>query len=57
MSTESLPPAGPSAGAGGPVDEEGLSEVQLRELYDDEEIERFLHLFSTVSPYPARKQE
>ena len=30
-------------------DEEGLSEVQLRELYDDEEIDRFLHLFSTVS--------
>ena len=39
------------------MDEEGLSEVQLRELYDDEEIERFLHLFSTVSPYPARKPE
>ena len=30
-------------------DEEELSEVQLRELYDDEEIDRFLHLFSTVS--------
>ena len=30
-------------------DEEGLSEVQLRELYDDEEIDRFLHLFSSVS--------
>ncbi|KAI0655105.1 hypothetical protein C8Q70DRAFT_924356 [Cubamyces menziesii] len=28
-------------------DEEELSEVQLRELYDDEEIDRFLHLFST----------
>ncbi|KZT65162.1 hypothetical protein DAEQUDRAFT_731786 [Daedalea quercina L-15889] len=27
-------------------DEEELSEVQLRELYDDEEIERFLRLFS-----------
>ncbi|KAH9944357.1 uncharacterized protein BXZ73DRAFT_87271 [Epithele typhae] len=27
--------------------EEELSEVQLRGLYDDEEIERFLHLFST----------
>ncbi|OBZ78941.1 hypothetical protein A0H81_01105 [Grifola frondosa] len=26
--------------------EEELSEVQLRELYDDEEIDRFLHLFS-----------
>ena len=30
-------------------EEEGLSEVQLRELYDDEEIERFLRLFSAVS--------
>lgn len=30
-------------------DEEALSEIQLRELYDDEEIDRFLHLFSTVS--------
>ncbi|KAI0825106.1 hypothetical protein BC628DRAFT_1419471 [Trametes gibbosa] len=29
-----------------PEKEEELSEVQLRELYDDEEIERFLHLFS-----------
>ncbi|KAL4243508.1 GRAM domain-containing protein 4 [Abortiporus biennis] len=29
-----------------PVVEEELSEVQLRELYDDEEINRFLHLFS-----------
>ncbi|KAH9849733.1 hypothetical protein C2E23DRAFT_838267 [Lenzites betulinus] len=29
-----------------PATEEELSEVQLRELYDDEEIERFLHLFS-----------
>ncbi|KAI0335244.1 hypothetical protein GY45DRAFT_1317167 [Cubamyces sp. BRFM 1775] len=28
-------------------DEEELTEVQLRELYDDEEIDRFLHLFST----------
>ncbi|KDQ63557.1 hypothetical protein JAAARDRAFT_202983 [Jaapia argillacea MUCL 33604] len=27
--------------------EEELSEEQLRELYDDEEIERFLHIFST----------
>ncbi|CDO71588.1 hypothetical protein BN946_scf184911.g58 [Trametes cinnabarina] len=41
-------------------DEEELSEVQLRELYDDEEIERFVHLFSTHvrevraadAPYP-----
>ncbi|KAI0363910.1 hypothetical protein BV20DRAFT_65419 [Pilatotrama ljubarskyi] len=30
-----------------PKEEEQLSEVQLRELYDDEEIERFLYLFST----------
>ncbi|KAH9950357.1 hypothetical protein B0H21DRAFT_785156 [Amylocystis lapponica] len=29
-----------------PKAEEGLSETQLRELYDDEEIERFLHIFS-----------
>lgn len=29
--------------------EEELSEVQLRELYDDEEIDRFLHLFAAVS--------
>ncbi|KAI0669870.1 hypothetical protein C8Q78DRAFT_1079782 [Trametes maxima] len=28
-------------------DEEELSEIQLRELYDDEEIDRFLHLFSS----------
>ncbi|KAI0756961.1 hypothetical protein C8Q80DRAFT_68381 [Daedaleopsis nitida] len=45
-------------------DEEELSEIQLRELYDDEEIERFLHLFSTyvrevraadlASPSPAK---
>lgn len=32
-----------------PEVEEELSEVQLRELYDDEEIDRFLHLFSAVS--------
>lgn len=30
-------------------EEEELSEVRLRELYDDEEIERFLRLFSAVS--------
>lgn len=29
-----------------PREDEGLSEHQLRELYDDEEIDRFLHLFS-----------
>ncbi|EJF66720.1 hypothetical protein DICSQDRAFT_164561 [Dichomitus squalens LYAD-421 SS1] len=28
-------------------DEEELSEIQLRELYDDEEIDRFLNLFSS----------
>lgn len=32
-----------------PKEEEELSEVQLRELYNDEEIERFLYLFSMVS--------
>lgn len=32
-----------------PREDEGLSEHQLRELYDDEEIDRFLHLFSAVS--------
>lgn len=32
------------------TEEEGeLSEERLRELYDDEEIERFLRLFSSVS--------
>lgn len=35
---------------GGGLDEqeEELSEEQLRERYDDEEIDRFLHLFSAV---------
>lgn len=32
-----------------PDAEDQLSEVQLRELYDEEEIERFMHLFSAVS--------
>lgn len=31
------------------VDEEELSPTELRELYDEEEINRFLHLFSNVS--------
>ena len=30
-------------------DEDELTEEELRELYDNEEIERFLELFSTVS--------
>jgi hypothetical protein len=30
--------------------EDDLSEEQLRKLYDDEEINQFLHLFSAVSP-------
>lgn len=29
-------------------DENELSEQQLREIYDNEEIERFIHLFTTV---------
>lgn len=31
-----------------PIMEDELSEQQLREIYDNEEIERFLHLFSAV---------
>ncbi|RDX55829.1 hypothetical protein OH76DRAFT_1551372 [Lentinus brumalis] len=49
--TESTPTPSPESGASTTTlttkDEEDLSEVQLRELYDDEEIDRFLHLFST----------
>lgn len=30
-------------------DEEELSEVELREMYDNEEIDRFLHIFQTVN--------
>ncbi|RPD62914.1 hypothetical protein L227DRAFT_572779 [Lentinus tigrinus ALCF2SS1-6] len=44
-----IPPADPGASAASllsPKEEEALSEVQLRDLYDDEEIDRFLHLFS-----------
>jgi GRAM domain-containing protein 4 len=29
-------------------EEDNLSEEELRQLYDDEEIDRFLHLFSAV---------
>ena len=29
-------------------DEEGLSEAELREMYDNEEIDRFLHIFQSV---------
>lgn len=32
-----------------PLDENEMSEEQLRELYDSEEIDRFLNLFSAVS--------
>ena len=32
------------------INENELSEEKLRDLYDDEEIERFLHLFSAVRP-------
>lgn len=31
------------------VSENGLTERELRELYDNEEVEQFLHLFSAVS--------
>lgn len=54
--TTTLPPSGLGAGPStetlssiGSKDEEELSEFQLRELYDDEEIDRFLKVFSTVS--------
>ncbi len=53
---------GPGADFGSPSDETGdtgdadslmfeeeLSEAQLRELYDDEEIDRFLRLFEAVN--------
>ncbi|KAI1797907.1 hypothetical protein LXA43DRAFT_982582 [Ganoderma leucocontextum] len=52
--TAAPPPSGLGAGPStetlssiGSKDEEELSEVQLRELYDDEEIDRFLKVFST----------
>jgi GRAM domain-containing protein 4 len=36
-------------------EEDDLSEEQLRQLYDDEEIDRFLHLFSAVRCFcPSR---
>lgn len=36
--------------------EEGLNEKQLPELYDNEEIDRFLTLFSDVCIYPSYSQ-
>lgn len=36
-----VPPAGPT-------EEEELSEAQLRQLYEEEEIDRFLHVFADV---------
>lgn len=38
-------------------EEEELSEQQLRELYDEEEMERFLHMFSTVCNIIVRAHE
>ncbi|PIL31936.1 hypothetical protein GSI_06640 [Ganoderma sinense ZZ0214-1] len=40
-------PSSEALSSAGSKDEEELSEVQLRELYDDEEIDRFLKVFST----------
>ena len=52
-STDDLTPSPTAAFPGGdnlvPEVEEELSEQQLRELYDAEEINRFLNLFSAVS--------
>lgn len=39
----------PDDPAGDEDTEEDLPEEELRRIYDDEEVERFLHLFSTVS--------
>jgi hypothetical protein len=33
-------------------EEDNLSEEQLRQSYDNDEIDRFLHLFSAVRPSP-----
>lgn len=38
------------------AEEGGLNEKQLRELYDNEEIDRFLALFSDVCNYYAYSQ-
>jgi hypothetical protein len=38
------------------AEEDGLNEKQLRELYDNEEIDRFLALFSDVCNYYAYSQ-
>lgn len=50
-STSSLPPPSPPSVLTSPrkTMESELSEAELRRLYDDEEIERFLGLFSDVS--------
>jgi hypothetical protein len=34
--------------------EQDMSEARLRQLYDEEEVERYLHLFSAVSSCPTR---
>lgn len=36
-----------------PALEEDMSEAQLRQLYDEEEVDRFLRLFSSVSIFPS----
>jgi hypothetical protein len=38
-----------------PTPEEDMSEARLRQLYDEEEIERFLYLFSAVSSCVAHR--
>ena len=38
------------------AEEDGLTEKQLRELYDNEEIDRFLTLFSDVWNYLSHRQ-
>ena len=38
------------------AEEDGLTEKQLRELYDNEEIDRFLTLFSDVCNYLSHGQ-
>ena len=38
------------------AEEDGLNEKQLRELYDNEEIDRFLTLFSDVCDYLSYTQ-
>ncbi len=50
-STSSATPGGmpPPSASPPPAELEELNEAQLRELYENEEIERFLYLFSRVS--------